>query len=189
MICGPAGFGKSPFARALAAYWTMGYLGEDKEGTVVPLDRLHFDYCGTVANLNRVTAHGFMQRYVPIVVDDSDLQDSNQQRTGGGGDFHGLRAGYIKHMLNVQDGGECGARFNQTQFSDLQPRIFVVNDRTADAWLPAGETDEHKQAIYKRLAVCELTLPLIEVTAREDRAAKLKELGEAMVARNKRLAF
>ena len=73
----------------------------------------------------------------------------------------------------------------------MQPRIFVVNDPTADAWLPAGEQEEHQKAIYKRLAVCELALPLVpmESTTREGRQERLVELGRAMVERNSRLSF
>lgn len=189
LLLGDRGLGKSPFVRAVARYWTIGYLGEHPDGTTVPLSELYFAYCGTVAALNKVTAHGLMKTKVPVVVDDSDVQDPGMNRTGGSGDFQGLRANYLKHMLNVQDGGEMGARFNQTAFRQKQPRTFVSNDDSVEDWLPKGFTDNHKAAIMKRLAICKLAAdkPLIRETARAVHSNTNDAEAAAMVQRAMRL--
>ena len=184
LLLGPKQLGKSPFVRAVAYYWTLGYLGEHDDGTRVPLSELAFAYCATAAALNRISACGVMKSKMPVIVDDSDLHDPDMNRTGSTGDFQGLRANYVKHLLNVQDGGECGARFNQTTFKEEQPRIFGSNEKSADDWLPKRMKPEDKEAVMKRLAVCIVPedKPLIQEQARAvfnqritDQAARMRE--------------
>jgi hypothetical protein len=189
LLLGDRKLGKSPFCKATARFWTLGHLGEHPDGTPVPLSDLCFAYCATVAALNRVTAAGIMKSLMPVIMDDSDLQDGDQNRTGSSGDFQGLRANYVKHMLNVQDGGEMGARFNQTMFKERQPRIFVSNDLNVDGWLPKGYKREHKDAVLKKMAICVLSpdKPLVKESARQVHAQRNQDDTAEMLARIERL--
>ena len=191
LLLGAKQLGKSPFVRAVGRYWTIGRLGEHEDGSAVPLDDLFFAYCATASALNKVSALGLMTTKRPVIIDDSDVQDNHQNRTGGGGDWQGLRQNYLKHMLNVQDGGEVGARFNQVTFAEKQPRVFVSNDNTIDEWLPRGFTANHKEAILKRIAICTLDpdRPLIKEAAREVYKNTNVEEAAAMRARFERLGM
>lgn len=175
IFSGPPKRGKTPCARALAAYWALGM---DK-----PFNELFIIYTGTMANLNRVSALGYMQQLQPLVIDDSELDDGNQNRTGAG-DNQKLRANYVKHLLNVSDGGEVGARFNQVNIEARQPRIVCINGSVKD-WLPKGicNGDDHEAAIYKRIVVFEFKDSVVPEQVQEDHAQMLRGLGDSMKAR------
>ena len=135
-----------------------------------------------MANLNKVSAHGYMRELLPIVIDDSELNDPNQNRTGGGGDHQKLRANYIKHLLNVKDGGEVGARFNQVCLEARMPRIVCINGKVTE-WLPDSVREgdaQHAGAIDKRLVVFEVTDELVTGETKQGYTNKLKTIGEQM---------
>ena len=175
VFCGPPGLGKTPLALAVAAYWALGTPG-------VPFEDLYVIYTGTMANLNKVSAHGYTRELQPIVIDDSELNDPNQNRTGGGGDHQKLRANYIKHFLNVKDGGEVGARLKQVCLEGRVPRIVCINGEVAD-WVPDSVSEGDTQragAIDKRLAVFEVTDELVTGETKQGYTNKLKTIGEQM---------
>ena len=83
--------------------------------------------------------------HVPVVLEDMSADDTSQ---------HGrkLSANYLKHLLNVQDGGQCRIRNKNIHFHRRQPRILCINDSPQD-WLKAvqGMTDEHEAPLAKHL--------------------------------------
>jgi len=175
VFCGPPGVGKTPLAVAIGAHWALGM--------PYPFEELYVIYTGTMANLNKVSAHGYMRELQPIVIDDSELKDSHQNRAGSGGDHQKLRANYIKHFLNVKDGGEVGARFNQVNLEVRQPRIVCINSDVQD-WLPS-DIDANSQdgaAILKRLLVFQIPGNVVEPAAKDDYSEKLAAIGEQMAA-------
>ena len=63
-----------------------------------------------------------------------------------------LSVNYLKHLLNVQDGGQYRIRNKNIHFYRRQPRILCINDSPKD-WLKVvqGITDDHEVPLAKRL--------------------------------------
>ena len=101
-ISGTSGVGKTTLSNTISRFWAANYYLQDqqeKQGRPVELgeDAVHIVYTAAMQSLNITTSKGFMKQYVPIIVDDTDLMDAAQQKTGdsGSGNWAGLRPKYI----------------------------------------------------------------------------------------------
>ena len=131
VLWGKGGRGKTPSADAVAKHFAISY------------DTNRYMSTGNVDALKEVQdAFG---EHVPVVLEDMSANDTSQ---------HGrkLSANYLKHLLNVQDGGQCRIRNKNINFYRRQPRILCINDSPTD-WLRAvhGMTDADGVPLAKRL--------------------------------------
>ena len=88
-----------------------------------------------------------------------------------------LSANYLKHLLDVQNGGQVRIRNVMLHFKPRQPRIICVND-TPKEWLRAieGLNDTDKQPLEKRLLFVHMDELVISDAAVEAHEADLDEI-------------
>ena len=67
-------------------------------------------------NLSMVSKHGWMTQGQPTLLDDNEVEDQSTARS------EQPRANFLKQFLSVKDGGEVGARNNQINIQEKQPR-------------------------------------------------------------------
>ena len=146
VLWGKAGLGKSPAARCIANYLAFSY------GT-------HYLVAASPEALK--DARQDFDRMVPVILEEMAAGDVSQ---------HGkkLSPGYLKHLFNVRDGGQCSVRHVSLNFHPLMPRIMCINDAPAQ-WLKAvdGITDDHEQPLKKRLFFVEVDKLVLDKRAIE----------------------
>ena len=162
VLWGKGGRGKTPAAEAIARRLAISY-GSMKYVKISAPDAMR-------------TARDEMERYVPVVFEDMRADDESQ---------HGkkLTANYLKHLLNVPDGGQCRVRYAMIKFLPLQPRILCINDPPQE-WLKAvGDlTDNDGVPLRKRLLFVEVD----EKTVAEKAVEKHEEDLDALVCEGRR---
>ena len=91
-----------------------------------------------------------------------------------------LSANYLKHLLDVQNGGQVRIRNVMLHFKPRQPRIICVND-TPKEWLQAieGLKDTDKQPLEKRLLFVHMDELVITDAAVKAHEADLDEIVNA----------
>ena len=131
VLWGDAGMQKTPTAEAIANHLAENY-GTNRYIKASSPDALR------VAQLD-------FSPYVPIILEDWAADDVSQ---------HGrsMSANYLKHLLDVKNGGQCRVRNTNVCFHPLQPKIVCVND-TPENWIRAveGMSDSDEQPLKKRL--------------------------------------
>ncbi len=156
VLWGAGGRGKTQSARALAKYIAAGH-GTDKYISTGNVDAL------------KALQHEFAQ-YVPVILEDMSADDTSQ---------HGrkLSANYLKHLLDVPDGGQCRIRNTNVSFCPRQPKILCIND-TPQAWLAAvrGIKDSDQVPLERRLLFVEADEYLLDPKAVAAHEAVLDEV-------------
>ena len=81
-----------------------------------------------------------------------------------------MSANYLKHLLDVRNGGQCRVRHTFVCFHPLQPKILCINDSPQE-WLRAvdGKTGADEEPLRKRL----FFLKVDELVLAEDAVAAL----------------
>ena len=94
-----------------------------------------------------------------------------------------LSPSYLKHLLNVRDGGQCRIRNVNLNFHPFMPRILCINDEP-EKWLKVveGINDVHETPLKKRLFFGEVNEFLLDMRAVEAHEEEL----DALVADGKR---
>jgi hypothetical protein len=161
VLWGEAGLAKSPAAKCIANCLAVSY---DTSYLVA-----------SSPEALRPAVEEF-RRFVPVVFEELTVNDVSQ---------HGRKLGtsFLKHLLNVRDGGQCRIRFQNLNFHPLMPRILCIND-TPDVWLKAveGIDESHEVPLKKRLLFVKVDEFALDEGAVADHERDLDEL----VARGKK---
>ena len=161
VLWGEAGLAKSPAAKCVANYLAVSY---DTSYLVA-----------SSPEALRPAVEEF-RSFVPVVFEELTVNDVSQ---------HGRKLGtsFLKHLLNVRDGGQCRIRFQNLNFHPLMPRILCIND-TPEVWLKAveGIDENHEVPLKKRLLFVQVDEFALDEYAVADHQRGLDEL----VARGKK---
>ena len=156
VLWGKGGRGKTPTADAVAKHFAISY------------DTNRYMSTGNVDALKEVQDE--FGEHVPVVLEDMSANDTSQ---------HGrkLSANYLKHLLNVQDGGQCRIRNKNINFFRRQPRILCINDSPQD-WMRAvhGLTDADGVPLAKRLFFVNADEMLVSAEAIASHEEDLEEI-------------
>lgn len=161
VLWGEAGLAKSPAAKCIANYLAVSY---------------NANYLVASSPEALRPAVEEFRSCVPVVFEELTVNDVSQ---------HGRKLGtsFLKHLLNVRDGGQCRIRFQNLNFHPLMPRILCIND-TPDVWLKAveGIDESHEVPLKKRLLFVKVDEFALDDGAVEEHERDLDEL----VARGKK---
>ena len=155
VLWGDAGLAKSPAAKCIANYLAVSYetkylVASSPEALRPALEEFH--------------------RCVPVIFEELTVNDVSQ---------HGRKLGtsFLKHLLNVRDGGQCRIRFQNLNFPPLMPRILCIND-TPDVWLKAveGIDESHEVPLKKRLLFVKVDEFALDGGAVEEHERDLDEI-------------
>ena len=162
VLWGPGGNGKTPSAEAIANCLAIGY-GCDKYIKASSPESLKY-------------ARDEFGKGVVVILEELLAGDVSQNGRK-------LSSNYMKHLLDVTNGGQVRIRNTMLCFHPLQPRILCVNDQPDD-WLKAIENfkDTDGLPLRKRLLFLHVDELVVKGEAIEAHDADL----DAMVAEGKR---
>ena len=132
VLWGEAGLAKSPAAKCIAnclavSYDTKYLVASSPEALRPALEEF--------------------RRCVPVVFEELTVNDVSQ---------HGRKLGtsFLKHLLNVRDGGQCRIRFQNLNFHPLMPRILCKKRYTRSS-APCGGRRKPRGAAEKGAPLCQ----------------------------------
>ena len=180
ILMGDASRGKTTFAKCLAHMLALRMQSTANEP--------YYLMVGTVDSLREGQKDGLLQEHIPVVFDDLTPGLARGSRPG-------MSMDDIKHFTEVECGSSVNARCKDINFSANMPKFVTTNATDLHQWhqeLPENlfsmssddisKLQPNVKAVVKRCAVCVVTLPLMDLGAREDAKRRRREKAQAVMA-------